>query len=49
MQGSCDCRTTGMFGETAMVELWDGVGIAAMAGTSWCDAPTGGDTSMDML
>jgi hypothetical protein len=31
--GSCDGRTTGMFNEAVMAELWDGVGIAAMAGT----------------
>jgi hypothetical protein len=49
VRGSCDSRTTGLFGETAIVELWDGVGIAAMAGTSRCDAPTGGETSVDML
>jgi hypothetical protein len=30
---SCDGRTTGMFGEAVMAEPWDGVGIAAMAGT----------------
>jgi hypothetical protein len=30
---SCDGRTAGMFGEALMVEPWDGVGIAAMAGT----------------
>jgi hypothetical protein len=33
VRGSCDGRTTGMFGEAAMAEPWDGVGIAAMAGT----------------
>jgi hypothetical protein len=33
MQGSCDGRTAGMFGEATMVEPWDGVGIAVMAGT----------------
>jgi hypothetical protein len=33
MQGSYDGRTTGMFGEAAMAESCDGVGIAAMAGT----------------
>jgi hypothetical protein len=26
-------QTAGMFGEAAMVELWDGVGKAAMVGT----------------
>jgi hypothetical protein len=33
VRGSCDGRTIGMFGETAMAEPWDGVGIVAMAGT----------------
>jgi hypothetical protein len=33
VQGSCDGRTAGMFGEAMMVELWDGLGTAAMAGT----------------
>jgi hypothetical protein len=33
VRGSCDGRTAGMFGEAAMVEPWDGVGIAAMPGT----------------
>jgi hypothetical protein len=33
VQGSCDKRTAGMFDEAAMAELWDSVGIAAMAGT----------------
>jgi hypothetical protein len=33
MQGSCDGRTAGMFGEATMAEPWDGVGIAVMAGT----------------
>jgi hypothetical protein len=32
LQGSYDCKTAGMFGEAAMAEPWDGVGIAAMAG-----------------
>jgi hypothetical protein len=31
--GSCDGKTTGMFGEATMVEPWDSVGKAAMAGT----------------
>jgi hypothetical protein len=33
VRGSCDDRTTGMFGEAIMAEPWDGVGIAMMAGT----------------
>jgi hypothetical protein len=33
VRGSCDGRTTGMFGEAAIAEPWDDVGIAAMAGT----------------
>jgi hypothetical protein len=33
MRGSCDGRTTRMFGEATMDEPWDGVGTAAMAGT----------------
>jgi hypothetical protein len=33
VRGSYDGRTTGMFGEVAMAEPWDGVGTAAMAGT----------------
>jgi hypothetical protein len=33
VQGSCDGRTAGMFGEAAMAEPCDGVGIATMAGT----------------
>jgi hypothetical protein len=32
VRGSYDGRTAGMFGETAMAESCDGVGIAAMAG-----------------
>ena len=46
-----------MFGEAAMVEPWDGVGKAAMAGThkaqggllGGCDAHAGGETSVGML
>jgi hypothetical protein len=30
--GSYNGRTAGMFGEATMAELWDGVGMAAMAG-----------------
>jgi hypothetical protein len=33
MQGSCDGRTAGMFGEAVMAKPWDGVGTAAMART----------------
>jgi hypothetical protein len=33
MLGSYDGRTAVMFGEAAMVELWDGVGTTVMAGT----------------
>jgi hypothetical protein len=33
VRGSYDGRTAGMFGEATMAEPWDGVGIAAMAGT----------------
>jgi hypothetical protein len=31
--GSCDCRTTVMFGEAVMAKPWDGVDTATMAGT----------------
>jgi hypothetical protein len=33
MRGSCDGKTAGMFGEAAMDEPWDSVGIAVTAGT----------------
>jgi hypothetical protein len=33
VRGSCDGKTVGMFGETVMAKLWDGVGIAAIVGT----------------
>jgi hypothetical protein len=33
VRGSCDGRTAGLFSEAVMAEPWDGVGIAAMAGT----------------
>jgi hypothetical protein len=33
LQGSCDGRTAGMFGEAMMVEPRGGVGTAVMAGT----------------
>jgi hypothetical protein len=32
-EGKLRWQTTGMFGEAAMAEPWDGVGKAAMAGT----------------
>jgi hypothetical protein len=52
--GKLRWQTTGMFGEAAMTEPWDGVGKAAMAGThkaqegllGGCDAHTGGETSV---
>jgi hypothetical protein len=33
VQGSCDGRITGMFGEAAMAEPWDSVGTTMRAGT----------------
>jgi hypothetical protein len=33
VRGSYDGRTDGMFGEAVMVQPWDGVGTAVMAGT----------------
>jgi hypothetical protein len=33
VQGSCDGRTSGMFGEDMMDEPWDSVGTATMGGT----------------
>jgi hypothetical protein len=33
MRGSCDGRTDGMFGEAAMAEPWDIVGMAETTGT----------------
>jgi hypothetical protein len=33
MRGSCDGRTTGMFGEAVMAESGDSVGTSSMAGT----------------
>jgi hypothetical protein len=52
--GKLRWQTAGMFGEAAMAEPWDGVGKAAMAGTTrhkrgllgGCDAHTGGETSL---
>jgi hypothetical protein len=57
VRGSCDGRTTGMFGEAARAKPWDGVGIATMAGThkaqdgllGGCDARTGSEISVGML
>jgi hypothetical protein len=58
VRGSCNGRITGMFGEATMAKQWDGVGIAAMAGThmaqegasGWVrDAHTGGETSVGTL
>jgi hypothetical protein len=57
VQGSCDGRTAGMFGEAAMAEPWNGVDEAAMAKPirhkrgllGGCDAHTGGQTSVDTL
>jgi hypothetical protein len=55
--GKLRWQTTGMVGEAAMAEPWDGVGKAVMAGThkaqegllGGCDAHTGGETSVGML
>jgi hypothetical protein len=33
VQGSCDGRTVGMFGEAVIDKPWDGVGTATVAGT----------------
>jgi hypothetical protein len=33
VQGSCNGRTVGMFGEAGMAEPWDSVGTTVMAGT----------------
>jgi hypothetical protein len=57
VRGSYDSKTTGMIGEAVMAESWGGVGTAVMAGThkaqagasGWCDAHTGGETSVSML
>jgi hypothetical protein len=57
VRGSCDGRTTRMFGEAAMAKLWDGVGTVAMAGTrkaqegllGGCDAHTSSETSVGKL
>jgi hypothetical protein len=57
VRGSCDGRTTRMFGEAAMAKLWDGVGTVAMARTrkaqegllGGCDAHTSSETSVGKL
>jgi hypothetical protein len=57
VRGSCNVRTTGMFDEAMMVELWDSVDTAVMAGTheakrgllGGCDAHTGDKTSVGTL
>jgi hypothetical protein len=57
VQGSCDGRTAGMFGEAAMVEPWDSVGTVVMTGThkaqegvlGGCDAHTSSETSAGTL
>jgi hypothetical protein len=57
VRGSCDRRTTGIFSEAVMAELWDSVGIAETVGThkaqegllGGCDAHTGGKTSVGTL
>jgi hypothetical protein len=55
--GKLRWQTAGMFGETTMAELWDGVGKAVMAEPirhkrgllGGCDAHAGGETSMGTL
>jgi hypothetical protein len=55
--GKLRWQTAGMFGDAAMVEPWDGVGKAAMAGPhkaqegllGGCDAHAGGETSVGTL
>jgi hypothetical protein len=57
VQGSCDGRTTWMFGEATVTEPWDSVGTSVMAGTPkaqegllvGCDAHIGGETSVVTL
>jgi hypothetical protein len=57
MRGSCDGRTTGMFGEATMAELWDSVGTTSRTGThnvqerasGGCDAHTSGEISVGTL
>jgi hypothetical protein len=55
--GKLRWQTTGLFSEAAMVEPWDSVGKATMAGThkaqegllGGCDAHAGGETSVGTL
>jgi hypothetical protein len=55
--GKLRWQTAGMFGEAAMVELWDGVGEAAMAEPirhkrgllGGCNAHASGETSVGMM
>jgi hypothetical protein len=55
--GKLQWKTAGMFGDTAMVEPWDGVGEAAMAEPirhkrvllGGCNAHAGGETSVGKL
>jgi hypothetical protein len=54
--GKLRWQTVEMFSEAAMVEPWDGVGKATMAGThkaqegaSRCDANVGSETSVGTL
>jgi hypothetical protein len=55
--GKLRWQTTGMFGDAAMAEPWDGVGKAAMAEPirhkrgllGGCDAHTGSETSVGTL
>jgi hypothetical protein len=50
-------QTTGMFGDAAIAEPWDGVGDVVMAETirhkrgllGWCDAHNGGETLVGTL
>jgi hypothetical protein len=57
VRGSCDDRTTGMFGEAAMAEQRDSVGTPETTLThkaqerllGGCDAHTGGETSVGTL
>jgi hypothetical protein len=51
IQGSCNGRTTGMFGEAAMAKPLDGVEpIRHKRGLlGGCDAHTGSETSVGML
>jgi hypothetical protein len=42
VRGSCDGRTTGMFGEVVMAKPWDGMGMTVMAGTHKAQERTSG-------